>query len=355
VKQALPRAWGEPVGQALIRRRPEDFQVTEELDFVPDAEGEHAFVYLEKRGLNTPDLEQRLALLCGVPRRDIGYSGLKDRNAVTRQWFSVGLAGRAEPDWGKLEADHSEGAVRVLEVTRHRRKLRRGVHRRNRFRLLLRNVQGDRQAMDERLARIRDHGAPNYFGEQRFGNNGANLERALAWLRQQRRLSRGRRGLYFSVLRSHLFNHLLASRVDAGDWCVPRDGDVCLLQGSRSYFQCDRVDEELLARARAGDLHPGVPLWGQGVHSSVSSAWESALQTLDHSGEIAAFLQAGGPDWSWRPARFLADDFCWQFCDDDTLQLDFALGAGSYATVLAAEFIKYKEGRTEGGSASERG
>lgn len=353
--QALPRAWGEPVGQALIRCRPEDFQVTEELDFLPDGDGEHAFVYLEKRGLNTPDLEQRLALLCGVPRRDIGYSGLKDRNAVTRQWFSVGLAGRAEPDWGKLEAEDSEGAVRVLEVTRHRRKLRRGVHRRNRFRLLLRDVQGDRRAMEERLACIREGGAPNYFGEQRFGRNGANLERALAWLRQQRRLSRGRRSLFLSALRSYLFNHLLASRVDAGDWCAPRDGDVCFLQGSRSFFRCDSVDGELLARARAGDLHPGVPMWGRGARDSAPGAWEPVLQTLDHGGEIAAFLQAAGPDWAWRPARFLADDFCWQFCDDDTLQLDFALGAGCYATALAAEFVNYKEGRTEGGSASERG
>lgn len=354
MSQALPRAWGGPVGQALIRCRPEDFQVTEELDFVPDGDGEHAFVYLEKSGLNTPDLEQRLALLCGVPRRDIGYSGLKDRNAVTRQWFSVGLAGRAEPDWGRLE-DGDEGAVRVLEVTRHRRKLRRGVHRRNRFRLLLREVRGDRGAMAERLARIRDGGAPNYFGEQRFGSNGANLERALAWVRQQRRLSRGRRSLYLSVLRSCLFNHLLASRVAAGDWWEPRDGDVCLLQGSRSFFVCDRVDGQLRARARAGDLHPGLPLWGRGAETSVSGAWDAALQTLANGAEIAAFLQASGPDWAWRPARFLADDFCWEFCDDDTLQLDFALGAGSYATALAAEFVNYKEGRTEGGSASERG
>ncbi|MGB1141284.1 MAG: tRNA pseudouridine(13) synthase TruD [Halioglobus sp.] len=353
MKQALPRVWGESSGSALIRCRPEDFQVTEELDFVPEGEGEHAFIYLEKCRLNTPDVEERLARLCGVASRDIGYSGLKDRNAVTRQWFSVGLAGRPEPDWQQLHTE--DDSLRVLEVTRHRRKLRRGVHRRNRFKLVLRDVQGSREAMHSRLEQIRKAGVPNYFGEQRFGRDGANLGRALAWLRQQRRISRGRRSLYLSVLRSHLFNHLLAARVQAGDWYLPRDGDVCMLQGSRSFFDCEHADADILQRAEACDLHPGVPLWGKGVGDALVARCSGVLETLENSGEMTDFLQRSGPDLAWRAARFLADDFSWQFCDDGILQLDFALGAGSYATALVAEFVDYKEGQTEGGSAGERG
>lgn len=351
--QALPRAWGAAVGRARIRCRPEDFQVTEELDFVPEGDGEHAFIYLEKCLLNTPDVEERLAQLCGVSSREIGYSGLKDRNAVTRQWFSVGLAGRPEPDWQQLHAD--DGSLRVIEVTRHRRKLRRGVHRRNRFTLVLRDVQGNQDAMAVRLEQLRQTGVPNYFGEQRFGRGGANLERAVVWLRQQRRLSRGRRSLYLSVLRSHVFNHLLAARVQADDWCVPRDGDVCMLQGSRSFFECERVDADILQRARDCDLHPGVPLWGKGAGETLAACWGDALHELENNDEIIDFLQRSGPDLAWRAARFLADDFSWQFCDDGSLQLDFALGAGSYATALLAEFVDYKEGHTEGGSAGERG
>ena len=164
-----------------------------------------------------------------------------------------------------------------------------------------------------------------------------------------------RRSLYLSVLRSHVFNHLLASRVAAGDWCVPRDGDTCMLQGSRSFFICDVADDDIRQRAIACDLHPGVPLWGRGLDDALSRRWASQLPAADGSREISSFLQHSGPDLAWRPARLLADDFSWQFCDDDTLQLDFALGAGSYATALIAEFVNYKEGQTEGGGAGERG
>ena len=119
-----PRARGTPCASALIRCRPEDFEVSEELGFELSGEGEHVFLYLQKRNLNSMELLQRLAALSGVPERDIGVSGLKDRNAVTRQWFSVGMAGRQEPDWLALEAGAD---VQLLQRGRHSRKLRRGV------------------------------------------------------------------------------------------------------------------------------------------------------------------------------------------------------------------------------------
>ena len=99
---------------ALIRCFPEDFVVHEELGFEPGGGGEHAFLHLEKRGLDTAYLVQRVSSLSGVHPRDIGFSGMKDRHAVTRQWLSVRLAGRTEPDWGELEqvgAAHRVGAV----------------------------------------------------------------------------------------------------------------------------------------------------------------------------------------------------------------------------------------------------
>ncbi len=164
-----PRAWGDPLGSAVIRNIPEDFVVEEQLGFEPSGAGEHAFLFLQKRELNTQELAKHLAELAGVPERDVGFSGMKDRNAVTRQWFSVGLAGRAEPDWQRLEAG---GNVRVLRSERHLRKLRRGVHRANRFSLVLREVSGALDAIEQRLQILRDRGAPNYFGEQRFGIDG---------------------------------------------------------------------------------------------------------------------------------------------------------------------------------------
>ena len=327
---------GAPVARGRLRSNPEDFQVSEELGFELSGEGEHAFLQLQKRELNTVDLVQRLSRLSGVGQRDIGYSGLKDRNAVTDQWLSVGLAGRPEPDWSELEQDSN---IRVLQVQRHRRKLKRGVHSANRFKLMLRELEGKQAAIEERLQNIREQGAPNYFGEQRFGRNGSTLSQGRAWaLGGGRSISRNKRSLYLSAIRSFLFNCLLARRVVDGDWNRIRQGDTCMLQGSRSLFTCEELTQELQQRAQEGDLHPGLPLWGRGA----LEACPQARDVLGEHKDIYRFLEEAGLDLSWRSARLLADDFSWQFCDDCTLQLDFALGAGSYATALLAEFVQTK-------------
>lgn len=337
-----PCAWGEPTARALIRCQPEDFTVSEELGFDLSGEGEHVFLYLQKRNLNTMELLERLAVASGVPQRDIGVSGLKDRNAVTRQWFSIGMAGRQEPDWHVLEAS---GDVQILAQGRHSRKLRRGVHRANRFRLVLRSVTGEREQLEQRLQRVQLQGAPNYFGAQRFGRGGSTLEQARRWAHGGgRRLTRAKRGLYFSALRAYLFNTLLAQRVTAGNWNSLSDGDLCMLRGTRSQFTCDIVDEEMRARASSGDVHPGLPLWGKGVSpASPQRALQQRESLAEHKG-LCDFLERQGLELAWRPARLLADDFCWQFCDDGALQLDFALGAGCYATALLAEIVQFEQG-----------
>jgi tRNA pseudouridine13 synthase len=338
-----PRAWGDPPATALIRSCPEDFLVCEELGFELSGSGEHVFLYLQKRNLNSMELVQRIAALSGIAERNIGISGLKDRNAVTRQWFSVGLAGRAEPDWQALEAG---GDVRVLAQGRHLRKLRRGVHKANRFTLVLRELAGDRDALEQRLRQLRDQGVPNYFGEQRFGRNGATLLQARRWMSSGgRRLTRTKRGLYLSALRSFLFNTLLAARVEAGNWNTILAGDVCMLQGSRSLFSCERVDEQIRARARDLDIHPGLPLWGRGESAASAARARAQRDEVAQYAQVCEFLEAAGLELAWRPARLLANDFCWQFCDDGSLQLDFALGAGAYATALLAEFVQYNRGR----------
>ena len=337
------RACGEPTVSALLRCRPEDFEVSEELGFDLSGEGDHVFLYLQKRNLNTMELLQRIAGLAGVATRDVGISGLKDRNAVTRQWFSVGMAGRTEPDWLALEAG---GDVKVLVLRRHSRKLKRGVHRANRFCLVLRELHGERAELVTRLQLLREQGAPNYFGEQRFGRNGATLAQARRWaVSGGHRIARAKRSLYLSALRSLLFNQLLASRVAAGSWNTVLSGDVCMLQGSRSLFICDQVDDAIAARARRGDVHPGLPLWGRGECSAPSARAEEQRQALAGERRICDFLERSGLQLAWRPARLLADDFCWEFCDDGSLQLDFALGAGTYATALLAELVRYREGR----------
>jgi tRNA pseudouridine13 synthase len=313
---------------------PEDFRVDEVLGFEPGGDGEHVFLHLEKRELNTQELAQRISSLSGIHPRDISFSGMKDRNAVTRQWFSVRMAGRAEPDWHALDSEH----VSLLSAGRHRRKLKRGVHRANAFRLVVRDVQGDRSQIEQRLQRLREAGAPNYFGEQRFGRAGATLEQARQWIASGgRRISRNKRSLYFSALRAYLFNRLLADRVEQGDWDRVQPGDTCILRGTRSQFLCETVDQDIEQRAVEGDLHPGLPLWGSGGQVSARCA-----DVLAAERDTCEFLERAGLELGWRPSRLIPDDFCWQFCDDGSLHLAFSLGAGSYATALLTECVRYE-------------
>ncbi|MEP5765355.1 MAG: tRNA pseudouridine(13) synthase TruD [Halieaceae bacterium] len=348
---AMPRAWQASRGSCVIRSCAEDFQVEEELGFIPEGEGEHLFLQLEKRGLNTSDVIKRLARWAEVAPRDIGYCGLKDKHALTRQWFSIGLAGRPDPDVAQLVSEQ----LALLEASRHRRKLRRGSHRRNHFRLTLRQWQGDRQSLEAVLAQLKQGGVPNYFGEQRFGIDGNNLLAAAQWVRgERRRPARFERGMWLSALRAWLFNELLAERVSAGNWAIPQPGDACMLNGSNSVFSAAEIDAELLQRAAAGDLHPGLPLWGLGENLVSGEQQQSQQQVLAIHSDWLEFLEGKQLHMAWRPARSGLDDFCWQFCDDETLVLEFALAPGSFATAVLRELVDYRDGTGKGKTFIER-
>ncbi len=334
-----PRAYGEPRVSATIRSSHGDFLVTERLGFELSGAGEHVCLYLEKEGLNTGELAQRLSRLAAVAPVDVGYSGIKDRDAVTRQWLSVRLPGRAEPDWSRLE---TQGDVRVLAVARHRRKLKRGVHRANDFVLRLRDLQGVRDDLEQRLLKVRSGGVPNYFGEQRFGRDGQTLVQARAWAqRGGPSVSRTRRSFYFSALRSALFNAMLAERVDAGDWDRLAEDDACMLRGTRSVFTCSGTDPAVATRVADGDVHPALPLWGKG-HSVAGPAARRRVDVVAAADPAADFLVRCGLTLAHRPTRVFADDFCWKFCDDGTLQLELSLPAGSYATTVLKELVQYR-------------
>ncbi|MFT6892346.1 MAG: tRNA pseudouridine13 synthase [Halioglobus sp.] len=334
-----PRANGDPSVQAAIRSSPESFIVREQLGFELSGEGEHVFLHLEKRELNTLDLQTRVSQLSGVAPRDIGFSGMKDRNAVTRQWLSVGMAGKLEPQWSELE---KSGDVKVLQVGRHLRKLKRGVHQANHFEIRLTELHGDLNDLEARLELLARTGVPNYFGEQRFGRDGNTLEQARRWMNSgQRKITRTKRSLFLSALRSYLFNELLAARVRERNWHIVGDGDVCMLHGTRSRFSCTAIDEDIRTRNVSGDLHPGLPLWGRGSIESSTQVHEKQLAELAQDAGIGEFLEREGLELSYRSTRLMADDFCWQFCDDDSLLLKFGLVPGGYATAVLAELVQY--------------
>jgi tRNA pseudouridine13 synthase len=328
----LPRAYGAPSLGARLRSTPEDFRVEEVLGYDADGQGEHALLWVEKRGANTDWVARELAKFAGVSPVAVGYAGLKDRHAVTRQTFSVQLAGKPDPDWSAFP--HAD--VKVLAATRHSRKLKRGALRGNRFVLVLREVQGDRDAAEQVLQQIAARGVPNYFGEQRFGREGGNVAQARAMF-AGRRVDRDKRSFLLSAARSQIFNNVLAARVERGAWDTPLDGEIWSLAGSRSWFWPEPFSDVLAERLARADIHPSGPLWGQGEPPTVADAGALEREVAAASSDLAEGVAAARMDQERRPLRLLPRDFKWRWLDDNSLELAFELPAGAYATVVVRE------------------
>jgi tRNA pseudouridine13 synthase len=325
------RAFGEPCLCGDLRSDPRDFIVVEELGFEPDGEGEHDYLWLEKTASNTAWVAEQLAAFAGIPVRDVGYAGMKDRHAVTRQWFSVRRPRGAPAEWTGLRID----GLTVLRVSRNRRKLRRGAHRGNRFHIVLRNTEplsGDPGARLADLARL---GVPNYFAEQRFGRDAGNLQLA-SRLFAGARLPRQRRGLALSAARSLLFNAVLERRVRLGTWNQLLPGDCANLDGSGSVFPVDCVDDDLRLRASELDLHATGPLWGRGAlltTGDVASLEQevAAVMALESAG-----LEKHGLEQARRALRLSVRELEWSM-EGRTLELDFRLTRGAFATAVLRE------------------
>nr|WP_255771509.1 tRNA pseudouridine(13) synthase TruD [Microbulbifer guangxiensis] len=290
--------------EADFRRTPEDF-IVDELAAPPAQDGgEHVYLKIRKRGANTNWVAQQLARAASVRVGDIGFYGLKDRHAVTTQWFSVWLGQKSAPDWAQLNSDE----LTILDVFRGSRKLRRGEHAGNRFVITLRDVRGDRERAGIILERLAD-GVPNYFGEQRFGREGGNLDLALR-IADGARVKRSDRAFAMSAARSWLFNQVLAKRVTEGTWRESMAGEP---------------GEE-----------PTGPLWGRGrnpataelekLEASVLERWSGLCDWLEHCGlqqeRRGLLLQPEGYSFEWQA---------------DNLQLAFALPPGAFATAVLRE------------------
>ena len=335
----LAHAQGAPGITARIRRSPEDFQVTEVPLLEPAGSGEHVWICVRKRTANTADIASRLAKLAGVHPRQVGFAGLKDRHAVTEQWFSVHLPGRDAPDWHRLDGED----VTVLRHARHARKLQRGALRGNTFRITLRAIPADHDELERRLQRVRADGVPNYFGEQRFGRDGSNLQTAARlFANPSLRLSRNARGLALSAARALLFNRVLSARVAAGNWDRPVAGDALQLDGSHSFFVASVIDEELRARARAHDIHPTGPLCGRGEVPVTDECLALESRVLAGYQSLTEGLMSAGVRYGRRALRVIPGELAWHWQGEDTLELDFGLPAGSYATVVLRELVEYR-------------
>lgn len=328
-----PYAFGGPSGSADIKTIPDYFVVEEILGFEPEGSGEHVFIYIEKVGENTEYVTRLLARHAGVRQRDIGYAGLKDRHGRTRQWLSVWLPGKDDPDWSAVESE----TLKVLQAVRHPRKLKRGVLVGNRFEILLRNWQGDRTQTESQLRQIQAQGFPNYFGPQRFGHHGRNIDKALA-LFGGAKVKREQASIYLSAARSYLFNLILAERVRQGCWDRALAGDVFKLAASNSVFADEAADAGLSARVVAGEIHPTAVLYGKSGLFAVADAGEIEHAVLKANPLLVDGLRVHADAADRRALRAIPGELRWNW-DSQGLHLGFSLPAGSYATALLRELI----------------
>ena len=319
-----------PSVAGAIGPAPEDFEVDELPLYEPSGEGPHLYVRIRKRGVTTVDAVDAIAHAAAVRARDVGYAGLKDKHAVTTQWLSLPEQAADPSAWAMPEA------IELLEVSRHRNKLRTGHQRGNRFRLRLVGCsEGDEARARALIERIAERGLANYYGAQRFGYGGHNLARALEWLRRGAR-SRGKKArlhqnLYPSVIQSEVFNRYVTARLAAGLDAL-LDGEVVRLEGSGSMFVVDDPEAEA-ERYLARDLHPTGPMPGPKMKQAERAAAGLEAKSLTEAGldeadlaTLARLAPGGRRDVLVRPERTSVSAV------DGALVLTFELPSGSYAT-----------------------
>ena len=328
----LPCAHGGPAGRAQLRAAPEDFLVQEWLGWDADGAGDHLLLKVRKRGANTLWIAKQLARLAKLDPRDVGFAGLKDRDAVAEQSFTVPARSAIGESWVGVSGEGFE----VIAAARHRRKLKRGALKGNDFTIALREFSGDPQVLEQRLQAIAVAGVPNYFGPQRFGRDAGNLRTALAWFSDGvTPADRWQRGFALSAARAAIFNAVVARRVSDGSWNRLLPGEIVNLDGSGSIFVAEVVDAALEERCAQLDIHPTGPLWGRASARPVP-ALEAEVgarhETLAHG------LSNAGLDHERRATRIRVDRLEWQI-DGAIVQLRFRLFRGAFATAVLHELI----------------
>jgi len=319
-----------------IRDQPQDFQVEEVPAYAPEGRGEHLFVRFRKTDLNTPEAVRRIAEALGVDAREAGWAGLKDRRAVTSQWASFH---RADPDAARALV---LPGIEILEAARHPHKIRTGHLRSNRFVIRIRGAREHLTTAGQTIEQLSQHGAPNYYGEQRFGRDGANLTRARAWLLEGAPPPRDRfqRKLIASTLQSEIFNQWLAARVRAGALDQVVQGDLMRKEDSGGLFIASDVGAAA-ERMQRWEISPTGPMlgakmrWPEGeaerLERALCERWGLTTERLE---QLRTLLPGTRRVARIRPADVRLGEY------PEGLEVAFTLPKGAYATVILRELLK---------------
>ncbi|MEQ6278761.1 tRNA pseudouridine(13) synthase TruD [Kluyvera sp. 142053] len=326
----------KPQSSGLLKANPEDFLVVEDLGFEPDGEGEHILVRILKNGCNTRFVADALAKFLKIHAREVSFAGQKDKHAVTEQWLCARVPGKEMPDLTQFQLE----GCQVLEYARHKRKLRLGALKGNQFTLVLREVKG-RDEVEARLQAIVDRGVPNYFGSQRFGIGGSNLQGALRWAESGAPVrDRNKRSFWLSAARSALFNQIVSERLKKPDFNQVVDGDALQLSGRGSWFVAS-VEEQatLQARVDARELMITAALPGSGDWGTQRDALAFEHTVLAEETALQSLLEREKVEAARRAMLLYPQQMSWNWWDDVTVELRFWLPAGSFATSVVRELI----------------
>lgn len=333
------RAYSAPL-QGKFRVKPEDFIVDEQMAIDLSGKGEHLWLKVKKTGANTDWVAKQLAQSAGIPAKDAGYAGLKDRHAVTTQWFSLQLPGMADPDFADLP-----GEIEILDSQRHDKKLKRGALSSNRFILVLREVSGDTEKAADISRQISTQGIPNYFGAQRFGHNHGNLHKAERWFNGEfKPKQRNQRSLYLSAARSWIFNHVLSQRIEQDNWNQYLEGDVFMFDGGNGWFTDDGSDD-ISQRLINMNIHPSGVMWGRGELPSQQAYAELEQAIANQFPIFCQGLEKQGLKQERRALRINTGSIHFEVLDHTAIQLEFELPPGAYATTLLEQLGQFTAGR----------
>lgn len=329
--------FGTPQQTGRLKVEFADFIVREELGYELAGEGEFVVVKIRKTNANTLFVGEKLAKFAGISVRNMSYAGLKDRHAVTEQWFCLHLAGKETPDFSQFICE----GVEVLEVTRHNRKIRVGALQGNHFELLLRGVQ-ETDEMKARLSQLQAVGFPNYFTEQRFGRDGHNLTQAMRWANGEITVKdRKKRSFCLSAARSEVFNLVVSKRIEDGLMNIVQPSDYLQLTGSHSFFEVKAEEiAESQARLESGDVLLTAPMIGE--NSLNLTACEAEKTIIVQHANLVELMKKERMGNSRRAMLCKPQNLKWAF-EAEGLRLKFFLDSGSYATGLVRELIVLTE------------
>ncbi len=335
ILSSLAYLLGKPVASAKIKAQPEHFQVREDLGFAFTGEGEHLMVRIRKTGENTSFVANELARVCGVKSKDVSWAGLKDRHAVTEQWLSVHLPKGDAPDFREFLAQYP--SIEILATDRHNKKLRPGDLVGNEFVVTLSEVT-DIADVEQRLEKLKQVGVPNYFGSQRFGNDGNNLTEARRWGRENvRTRNQNKRSLYLSAARSWIFNRIVSARLEQALFDKFITGDIAQTSAGNLVVDASNI-AELQAQLVDGEAAITAAMAGDNTLPTQVDALALEQPFLDEEPDLMALIRGNRMRHDRRNIALKPQDLTWSV-EGNNITLTFSLDAGSFATSIIRELV----------------